>query len=126
MPLISLIAEVAVAQEPAHDASAHLCFRRPAGAGGWAVPLFVRQDGADFWEFSVGEQRCFDVTPGRHEFGAYYWGRIQRGSTRPAATVHLDIEAGDCVYLKVIMGFWGVLLYETDARRFRHTCDAFG
>lgn len=111
---------------PANEANARVCFRRAAGASGWAVPLTVRQDGSDLENFSVGEQLCFDVAPGRHEFGALYWGRTNRATTRPAATKSLDLAAGGCHYYKVIMGFWGVLLRDTDDRRFQKsaTCAA--
>lgn len=121
------VAGAAAQETPSTDAaSAQVCFRRAAGASGWGVPLTVRQDGADLENFSVGEQRCFDVAPGRHEFGTLYWGRTNRSTTRPAATKDIEIAAGGCHYYKVVMGFWGVLMRETDDRRFQvsATCKA--
>lgn len=116
----------APAAEPAAPAaSATVCFRRPAGASGWAVPLAVRQDSDPLEKFAVGQQDCFEVTAGSHEYGAYYWGKADKSSTRDAATVSVDLAPDDCRYFKVIMGFWGVLLKETESKRFEPsaTCD---
>lgn len=105
-----------------------VCFRRPFGGGAWAVPLTVRQDGTLLGQLAVGDQRCLDVSAQRHEFGALYWARAERGSTRPAATRVVELQPGECRHFKVLMGFWGVVLRETDASRFKPpaTCDDGG
>ena len=116
----SLCPPSALAQAEA-DATelATVCFRRAAGASGWAVPLAVRRNGHLMERFSVGNQRCFTLKPGPQEFGALYWGRTKAKTTRPAATVNVLLAPGDCRYFRVIMGFSGVLLTEVDQRHFR-------
>jgi len=99
-------------------APAEVCFRRPVGASGWAVPLLVRLDGVDLEHFSIHEQKCFSVPAGSHTFGALYWARMRRATTRSAATVTLDLAGNDCHYYEVRPGFWGVVLRESDSSRF--------
>lgn len=107
------------APEPSEPPSpAEVCFRRPVGGSGWAVPLLVRLDGADLEHFSIREQKCFSVPAGSHTFGALYWARMRRATTRPGATVTLDLAGGDCHYYKVGPGFWGVVLRESDNVKF--------
>jgi hypothetical protein len=99
-------------------ALADVCFRRATGSSGWAVPILVRLDGADLEHFSVGEQKCFSVPAGSHTFGAMYWARVHRATTRPAATATLDLAGNDCHYYKVVFGFWGLLLEESSSMKF--------
>ncbi len=116
---LSVSATAQDTSEPSGNEPAKVCFRRPAGASGWAVPLAVRDDGVLLDRFGVGNKECYTVLPGTHEFGALYWARMDVSTTRPAATATVEIAPGDCRYFKVIMGFWGVVLRETGPSRFR-------